>query len=74
VPVQFNERLVVYQCPVYVGNLDVYWDPELGKDELPKSIVLEHDAYTLDGASRKTIELLLEWNEVSGCPTHTTPN
>jgi hypothetical protein len=62
-PVQFTENLVVYQAPVYVGQLMVHWDKTLPNDGLPKSIMLDYDAYTLDGASHKGMELSIEWQK-----------
>jgi hypothetical protein len=60
--VQFAEELVVYESPVFVGELILTWDERLDDDVLPESIALTYDIYTLDGASRGQTDLLItEW-------------
>jgi len=60
--IQFTGQLVVYQSPVQVGELFLRWQEGLTDEQLPKSVVLDYDAYTLDGDSCGKIELpIAEW-------------
>lgn len=63
VSAQFAEELVVYQSPVDVGELSLCWPKGLTEEELPTSVILDYDAYALDGKpSHGKVELVVaEW-------------
>jgi hypothetical protein len=63
VSAQFEESLVVYQSPVFVGTLVLRWDAALPDYALPENMKLDYEVYTLDGASHGRLEFHIEWDQ-----------
>lgn len=57
------DELVVYQSPVFIGDLIVRWDTKLTSAEVPRKLLIYYDVYTLDGASRGKMDLGIDWEE-----------
>jgi hypothetical protein len=55
--VRFSNELVVYDHPVFIGNLEVVWDNELKICDLPEVVVVDYDTYSLDGTSHGKLQL-----------------
>lgn len=59
--VRLTDELVVYQAPVFIGDLTVHWDAQLADAEAPKRLLIDYDMHTLDGTSRGKMDLLIDW-------------
>jgi hypothetical protein len=65
-PLRFSEGLVVYQSPVFVGDLFLQWDKAIPDDQLPEEVVLQYETHALDGSSVGRLELCIsEWSGIT---------
>lgn len=64
--VRLSDELVVYQVPVFIGDLIVRWETQLTDAEVPRKLLIDYDVYTLDGASQGKLDLYIDWKK-SAC-------
>lgn len=58
---RLRESLIVYQAPLFVGDLTLSWASLSRAEQLPKKVKVAYEVHTLDGSSKGLIEARMVW-------------
>lgn len=58
---RLRESLIVYQAPLFVGDLTLRWESLSRAEQLPQKVKVAYEVHTLDGSSKGLIEARMVW-------------